>query len=184
MYFLKDLEKLVEIPPESLGPNIEQLVFDKLKRDVLFTVSGRYGYIIAIRRIQTLTEGYIRPGTGNAVFKVVYTAILFKPFRGEVVDAQVTTTTMNGLFCSVGPCSLFLARKMIPPSFQWHQEETPSCYMTSEGTRLQSGSKIRIRILGVSCEQSALTAVASMNEPFLGIIKEEEDTGLIFDEND
>ncbi|KAJ2962687.1 hypothetical protein NQZ79_g2278 [Umbelopsis isabellina] len=70
---------------------------DKLYADVEGTCSGRFGYIITVVRVHTIGKGKILPGSGLAEFKVKYQAIVFKPFKGEVVDAVVTTVNKVGL---------------------------------------------------------------------------------------
>jgi len=39
--------------------------------------------------VNSIGEGKIMPGTGQARFKCQYTAIVMKPFKGEVVDGKV-----------------------------------------------------------------------------------------------
>lgn len=51
------------------------------------TCSGALGYIIAVLEIQNPGRGKIVDG--GAEFDVVYTAIVYRPFRGEVVDGVV-----------------------------------------------------------------------------------------------
>jgi DNA-directed RNA polymerase II subunit RPB7 len=65
----------------------------KLLSDVEGTCSGQYGYIICVLDHQKIDigAGKIVPGVGLAEFTVKYQAIIFKPFKGEVVDATVTT---------------------------------------------------------------------------------------------
>lgn len=46
-------------------------------------------YIISVVSIDDIGEGKIMPGTGQARFKCSYTAIVMKPFKGEVVDGKV-----------------------------------------------------------------------------------------------
>ena len=64
---------------------------DKLYADVEGTCSGRFGYIITVVALLNISKGKVLPGTGLAEFKVKYQAIVFKPYKGEVVDAVVTT---------------------------------------------------------------------------------------------
>lgn len=64
---------------------------DKLYADVEGTCTGRFGYIITVVTLQTISKGKILPGSGLAEFKVSYQAIVFKPYKGEVLDAVVTT---------------------------------------------------------------------------------------------
>ena len=65
----------------------------KLLSDVEGTVSGQYGYIICVLDNHKIDigAGNIVPGVGLAEFTVRYQAIIFKPFKGEVVDGTVTT---------------------------------------------------------------------------------------------
>ena len=46
-------------------------------------------YIISVITITSIGEGKILPSTGQARFRTTYTAIVMKPFKGEVVDAKV-----------------------------------------------------------------------------------------------
>lgn len=40
-------------------------------------------------QITNIGEGKVVPGTGQARFKTTYTAVVMKPFKGEVVDGKV-----------------------------------------------------------------------------------------------
>lgn len=64
---------------------------DKLYADVEGTCTGRYGYVITVLSLNNFGKGKILPGSGLAEFKVNYQAIVFKPYKGEVLDAIVTT---------------------------------------------------------------------------------------------
>lgn len=39
-----------------------------------------------------------------------YKAIVFRPFKGEVLDAVVTQINKIGLFCEIGPMQCFISR--------------------------------------------------------------------------
>lgn len=55
------------------------------------TCSGRYGFIIAVIGVHSMGKGMIREGTGSATFNVRYTCLVFRPFRGEVIDCVVSS---------------------------------------------------------------------------------------------
>lgn len=38
-----------------------------------------------------ISKGKVLPGSGLAEFRVKYQAIVFKPYRGEVLDAVIST---------------------------------------------------------------------------------------------
>jgi len=54
-------------------------------------------YIISVIHITNIGEGKIMPSTGQARFKTSYTAIVMKPFKGEVVDGKVINVNKVGL---------------------------------------------------------------------------------------
>ena len=56
----------------------------------LFT---RHGYIIAVYRVVSIGEGKILPNRGQVLYPIVYKALVFRPFVGEVLDAIVTSVT-------------------------------------------------------------------------------------------
>lgn len=50
----------------------------------------RYGFVIAVTTIDNIGAGLIQPGQGFVVYPVKYKAIVFRPFKGEVLEAIVT----------------------------------------------------------------------------------------------
>ena len=46
--------------------------------------------MIAVTTIDNIGAGTIQPGRGFVVYPVKYKAIVFRPFKGEVLDAVVT----------------------------------------------------------------------------------------------
>ena len=89
----KDLSLTLSLHPSFFGPNMRTYLKHKLLSDVEGTCSGQYGYIICVLDHQKIDigAGKIVPGVGLAEFTVKYQAIIFKPFKGEVIDATVTT---------------------------------------------------------------------------------------------
>lgn len=47
-------------------------------------------YIIAVVAVTNIGTGRIMPSDGSAKFQCEYTAVVMKPFKGEVVDGKVT----------------------------------------------------------------------------------------------
>lgn len=47
--------------------------------------------MLMVTDIGKIGKGKIREGTGSAVFHVEYTCLVFRPFKGEVLDAVVTS---------------------------------------------------------------------------------------------
>lgn len=54
---------------------------------------NRYGFIVAITSIESIGSGMIQSGRGYCSYPVKYKAIVFRPFKNEVVDAVVSQVT-------------------------------------------------------------------------------------------
>ena len=81
----------------------------KLYADVEGTCSGQFGYIIAVVSILDIGKGMVLSGSGQAEFITRYRAIVFKPFKGEVVDGVVNNVNKvrSGNFGWSGKYSLW-----------------------------------------------------------------------------
>jgi hypothetical protein len=79
--------------PSYFGPRMQQYLESKLYSDVEGTCSGQFGFIIAVVSISDIGKGMVLSGNGQAEFITRYRAIVFKPFKGEVVDGVVHNVT-------------------------------------------------------------------------------------------
>jgi DNA-directed RNA polymerase II subunit RPB7 len=92
-----------------------QFLESKLYSDVEGTCSGQFGYIIAVVSILDIGKGMILPGSGQAEFITRYRAIVFKPFKGEVVDGVVNN--VNKVRFSTVPLSSYFVLRRAPPQY-------------------------------------------------------------------
>ena len=65
----------------------------------VFKFHYRYGFVIAVTSIDNVGAGLIQPGQGFVVYPVKYKAIVFRPFKGEVLDAVVTQVNKVQFSC-------------------------------------------------------------------------------------
>lgn len=65
--------------------------------------------MIAVTHIDNIGCGLILPGQGFVVYTVKYKAIVFRPFKGEVLEAVVTQLNKVGMFAEIGPLSCFIS---------------------------------------------------------------------------
>ena len=94
MFFLRYLDREINIHPSFFGNNVHERLRDQLYNDLEGSCNGEY-YIICIMDIHDISLGKIRPGTGEASFIIQYRAILWKPFKGETVG-QLTMKIVRG----------------------------------------------------------------------------------------
>ena len=161
------LEKELILYPRSFGPNLKELLTEKLIAkagphiptqdaprphiqwiciteraqwcdvQVEGSCSGRHGFIITVTEVLSIGKGKIREGArrlqicgvvwrrlgrltpcaaagaGLVTFPIKYMAVVFRPFKGEVLDAVVTTVNKMGFFAEVGPLQV---RRPLNPS--------------------------------------------------------------------
>jgi DNA-directed RNA polymerase II subunit RPB7 len=93
------------------------------------TCAGRYGYIIAVVAITTMGRGLLQPGTGLAKFDIEYSAVVFKPFKNEVVDGIVSTVNKIGFWADVGPLQVFVSQHLIPHFLKFDANSNPPAYI-------------------------------------------------------
>jgi DNA-directed RNA polymerase II subunit RPB7 len=96
MFFLHNLERRVTLHPSYFGRNMIELVTTKLLKDVEGTCAGNY-YIISIMDTFDISDGRILPGSGLAEFIVGYRAVIWRPFKGEVVRFITQTLGSSGV---------------------------------------------------------------------------------------
>ncbi|KAJ3378836.1 DNA-directed RNA polymerase II subunit [Entophlyctis sp. JEL0112] len=91
MLFLKELSHTILLHPQFFGPRLAESLRKRLYDEVEGTCSGLFGYIIAVIGIVSTSKGVLQTASGYAEFVIVYKAIVFKPFKGQVVEGVVTT---------------------------------------------------------------------------------------------
>ena len=117
MFFFRKLEHELLLEPRHFGPNLNSIIQcaprlpapapRRARADLALiatrrrrcidelegTCLGKTGYIISITEVRSedVKPGVIEYDTGYVNFKVSYNAILFRPFKHEVLDARVST---------------------------------------------------------------------------------------------
>ena len=109
----KELTHTILLHPSYFGPRMLQFLESKLYADVGGTCSGAFGYIIAVVSILDIGKGMVISGSGQAEFITRYRAIVFKPFKGEVVDGVVNN--VNKVWISHGSVDTVILRH----SYRW-----------------------------------------------------------------
>lgn len=69
--------------------------------------------------------------SGQAVFEVKYQAIVFRPFKGEVLDAIVYNVSKMGFFAQAGPLEIFVSTHLIPTDYAFSSVDEP-CFVSED----------------------------------------------------
>ncbi|KAK9803653.1 hypothetical protein WJX72_008490 [[Myrmecia] bisecta] len=170
MFFVLELDKEIELPPRFFGPRLRETLEQKLHSEVEGTCSGAYGFIICVVSTESVSKGIIREGTGSASFNVKYKCVVFRPFRGEVLDAVVTQVNKVGFFAEAGPLQIFVSSHLIPEDFELTTADEPSFVSADGEVRIQLGSEVRLRVVGTRIDASDIFCVGTIKEDYLGVI--------------
>ncbi|XP_045023385.1 DNA-directed RNA polymerase II subunit RPB7 isoform X2 [Daphnia magna] len=154
MFYHIALEHEILLHPRYFGPQLMETVKQKLFTEVEGTCTGKYGFVIAVTTIDTIGAGIIQPGQGFVVYPVKYKAIVFRPFKGQVLDAVVTQVN-----------------KSIPSDMQFDPNSTPPCYKTQdEDVVIQQDDEIRIKIVGLRVDATDIFAIGTLMDDYLGLV--------------
>eukprot|EP01025_Chloroclados_australasicus_P035121 TRINITY_DN35860_c1_g1_i2.p1 TRINITY_DN35860_c1_g1~~TRINITY_DN35860_c1_g1_i2.p1 ORF type:complete len:168 (-),score=8.72 TRINITY_DN35860_c1_g1_i2:340-843(-) len=108
--------------------------------------------------------------TGYATFNIDYECIVFRPYRGEVVDTVVNLVTQMGFFAECGACTVFVSSALIPEDFGFQSTDTPMFLSGDEEVRIQQGSEVRLRIIGIKAESHEMFCIGTIKDDYLGVI--------------
>ncbi|EPB73868.1 RNA polymerase Rpb7 protein [Ancylostoma ceylanicum] len=169
MFFHLSMEHEVCLHPKYFGANLNETIKMKLFAEVEGTCTGKFGFVIAVTTIDTIGHGLIQPGRGFVIYPVKYKAIVFRPFKGQVVDAVVNQILLQvnkvGIFCDIGPLSCFISRHCIPPDMEFDPNSNPPCYKTEDETSIiKQDDEIRV---GLYCIMSILNVLHNIAFNFL-----------------
>ncbi|KAL1924608.1 uncharacterized protein VTP21DRAFT_4262 [Calcarisporiella thermophila] len=169
MFFVKTLFHTIQLHPSYFGPDMAAFINKELHANVEGTCSGRFGYIISVINVIEMSRGKVLHGSGLAEFRVTYRAIVFKPFKGEVVDGIVTTVNKMGFFAEVGPLQVFVSSHLIPQDMKFDPHSNPPCY-ASEDQEIKKDVHVRIKIVGTRVDATEIFAIGTIKEDYLGVI--------------
>jgi len=167
MFFLRYLEREINIHPSFFGNNVHDRLKDQLYADMEGSCNGEY-YVVCIMDIYNISPGKVMPGSGEATFVILYRAILWKPFKGETIDCMVTGVKPQGVFCEAGPLTVFVSQTHIPPDMTFNPDATPPQYSNGQADVIEKGSAVRLQIIGMRSDVGAIYAIGKMSGVWFG----------------
>ncbi|KAJ3028308.1 DNA-directed RNA polymerase II subunit [Rhizophlyctis rosea] len=177
MFFLKQLQHTISLHPQYFSKSYQQNVIRRLHAEVEGTCNGQVGFICAVLHVHDLGPGELHQSTGMAEFNVTYDALVFRPFKGQVIDAITGTVNKMGIWADVGPMTIFISEHLIPNHFKF-DANTQSPAFVSEGLdnesgarleKIEKGTVLRVKIIGTRLDATDLVAIGSIKEDFLGL---------------
>ncbi|KAF9622978.1 hypothetical protein IFM89_035693 [Coptis chinensis] len=173
MFFHIVLERNMQLHPRHFGPNLREKLVAKLMKDVEGTCSGRHGFVVAITGVDSIGKGLIRDGTGlDHVPHQKYQCVVFRPFKGEILEAVVTMVNKMGFFAEAGQVQIFVSNHLIPDDMEFQSGDIPN-YTTSDGSvKIQKESEVRLKIIGTRVDATEIFCIGTIKDDFLGVIND------------
>lgn len=163
MFFIRELEKTITLHPSYFGPHMRDYLIHKLHDDVEGSCTGQF-FIICVIDHEQITLGKIIPGRGDAEFTIHYKAIVYRPFRGETVDAVVTSVNKMGFFAEVGALQCFVSKQAIPSEIPFDETANPPQYSDGGEQVINKGAHVRMKLVGIRSDVGKMYATASIKE--------------------
>jgi len=174
MFFHITMEKDLLLLPQNFGPNLKEHLQQKLVQKMEGSCSGRYGFVICVTDVLDTGKGKIREGAGLVTFPMKFQAIVFRPFKGEVLDAKVVKVNKLGFFAEVGPLLVFVSKHLIPKDMRFEAQTNPPSYVSQisdeQPMRITLGSEVRLKLIGTRVDATEIFAIGSIKEDYLGVI--------------
>ncbi len=160
MFFLKDLTREILLHPMNFGPKLRDIVKVRLIEEVEGTSLGKNGYVVAVTQVDDIGQGKIEENTGYVCFEAQFKAILFRPFKNEVVDSIVTVVNPLGFFADVGPLQVFVSRHAMPLDLHNGFDLENNAWISDDReVEIKKGCGVRLKIMGVSVDVTEVVRV-------------------------
>lgn len=174
-FFVVTLSRRLHIHPRFFGVKLRDFLTRRLVLEVEGTFSGRYGFVVAVLHVyDDFPPGELDEETGFAVFPVRYQAVVFRPFKGEVLDSVVTKTTAFGFFAEAGPLSIFVSHHLLPTDYKYKSELDQWQSQDGLDEIIKANSAVRLKIIGLKIEASDISATGTIKESYLGPLPSNE----------
>ena len=172
MFFQLELTADLTLLPRDMGRRVDALVEERLRDAVEGKVMGESGYVVCVLHVHDSWKGAgaLDDITGSAHYKVRFSALVFKPFKNEVVDAIVENCNQHGFYCKVGPMtSAFVSRHQMPSDVQEFVADQQAWVSSDGAITIKRGGAVRMRIIQVQTEMAEIKLVGTINDNFLGM---------------
>lgn len=174
MFFYKKLTHEVLLPPINFGKTLKETIRRKLIDEVEGTCLSKLGFVVCVTDIDDtdIGKGMVEYETGCASFMVQYGAMLFRPFKNEVLDATVYSVNQLGFFCKAGPLQVFVTRHSMPGDMREGYNAAQDMWASEDGeVEIRRGCVVRLRITGLTIDANKISGVGNIRDDFLGVIE-------------
>ncbi|CAI0400197.1 unnamed protein product [Linum tenue] len=173
MYLQVKLPWNVIIAPENLdikGVLLQRAILVKVLEEFASRRAHKdLGYHIAVTSLESIGDGKVRQHTGEVLFPVVFSAITFNIFRGEVLEGRVHKVFKHGVFMRCGPMEHIYLSCTKMPGYRYVPGENPE-FINEKSPPVGKDDLVRFMVIGTKWLEAEreFQALASLEGDFLG----------------
>lgn len=125
------------------------------------------GYFIAVTSVDKIGEGKVRE-TGDVLFRVEFTCLTFKIFKGEVLQGTVYKILKHGILLKSGPADKVYLSHQKMSDYEYVPGENP--YFKSNTSTIEKSAVLRVKVIGEKYVEAEgeIQAVVGLDGDFLG----------------
>lgn len=145
------LSDLIQIHPQDFDKRSARALEDNINAKYADKVIQRIGLCLGFYDLLTSSEGLIGHGTGLVNVHVTFRLIVFRPFKGEILQGTISRNSMDGITVSMG----FFHDVFVPAGALWEgtryeASEDAWIWKTEDGNELflDRNETVRFRVEG------------------------------------
>src|SRR3990172_10924934 len=168
MYYRSEISSTIQIPPNAFGERILSVVLEIAREKYENSIHPDIGMIVAVLGIRSL-----KPGAGSTFQDVIFTALTFRPNKGELIVGEVAKLIKFGVFIRVG-CTDCLCHisQLGGDQFALSERGTRGVLIGKEtNRRLQLGDQVRAKIINAQIDHLSMKIAVTLREDGLGALE-------------
>ncbi|KAF2196883.1 DNA-directed RNA polymerase III polypeptide, partial [Delitschia confertaspora ATCC 74209] len=141
------IQDLIQITPEDFEKPSAQAIKDAINEKYANKVLQKVGLCICMWDLLEASEGLIGHGTGLVNVNVECRMVVFRPFRGEIIQGKIKDSDEKGITIDLDfTCEVYVPGSNLPSNssfdraegvWVWHSEETDLYFDKGEMVRLR-----------------------------------------------
>jgi DNA-directed RNA polymerase subunit E' len=153
MYMLTERERVVRIPPDMLGEDLDQVISELTSMAYEGKIEENDMLTVLIREVEPIGLGRIVHGDGAVYQKVRFKALVFRPVIQEVVEGTVCEVLKFGAFIRFGPLDGLLHISQVMDDRIDIDTDNQRLIGKDSKRDLKVGDKVRARVVALSLNE-------------------------------
>ena len=156
---VKKITQKVSIEPKYLDSDINNHIFNKLKKNMEGTCTLDNGYIISVNKLINVRDNKI--GCANSViFDVTYEVDMLKPTKGQILFGKVCMVFAHGIFVVCETMKVLVPATTMT-AYTWQPDEN---IFKSATKSIKNNVDISIEIVMTKYEKKQFSCIGKLHE--------------------